>query len=72
LKRLRLQLLSLPMWDEERVKGVISHYDEQPEDEGVTEDETTLADQTQTVMEIPKELVPAVRELIAKYQQAHS
>jgi hypothetical protein len=57
-----------PQWDEERVKGVISHYDEQTEDEAVTEDETTFADQTQTVMEIPKELVPAVRELIAKYQ----
>jgi hypothetical protein len=59
-------------WDEERVKGVISHYDEQAEDEAVTEDETTFADQTQTVIEIPKELVPAVRELIAKYQQAHA
>jgi hypothetical protein len=60
-----------PQWDDERVKGVISHYDEQAEDETVVEDETTFADQTQTVMEIPKELVPAVRELIAKYQQTH-
>jgi hypothetical protein len=60
-----------PQWDDERVKGVISHYDEQVEDEAVVEDETTFADQTQTVMEIPKELVPAVRELIAKYQQTH-
>ncbi len=60
-----------PQWDDERVKGVISHYDEQAEDEAVVEDETTFADQTQTVMEIPKELVPAVRELIAKYQQTH-
>jgi hypothetical protein len=58
-------------WDEERVKGVISHYDEQSEDEAVAEDETTFEDQTQTVMEIPKELVPAVRELIAKCQQTH-
>jgi hypothetical protein len=58
-------------WDEERVKAVILHYDEQTEDEAVEEDEMTLADRTQAVIEIPKELVPAVRELIARYQQAH-
>jgi hypothetical protein len=33
-------------WDEERIKGVISHYDEQSEDEAVAEDETMFADQT--------------------------
>ncbi|MBW4620144.1 MAG: hypothetical protein KME17_12430 [Cyanosarcina radialis HA8281-LM2] len=59
-------------WDEERVKAVILHYDEQTEDEAVEEDDMTLADGTQSVIEIPKELVPAVRELIARYQQAHA
>jgi hypothetical protein len=53
-------------------KVSFQHYDEKSEDKAVTEDETTFADQTQTVMEIPKELVPAVRELIAKYQQDHA
>jgi hypothetical protein len=55
-----------PGWDEERVRGVIAHYEEQNEEEAVAEDEAVFEDQAQTMMEVPKELVPAVRELIAK------
>ena len=51
-----------PGWDEDRVRKVLTHYDEQ------TEDEAAFEDSTQTVMEVPNELVPAVRELIAKHQ----
>ena len=54
-------------WDEERVRRVLAHYEEQTEAEAVAEDEATFEDQTQTVMEIPTELVPAVRELIARH-----
>jgi len=54
-------------WDEERVRRVLAHYEEQTESEAVAEDEAVLEDQTQTVMEIPTELVPAVRELIARH-----
>jgi hypothetical protein len=57
-------------WDEERVRRVLAHYDGQTEDEAVAEDEQAFADQTQTVMEIPTELVPAVRELLAKHRSA--
>jgi len=57
-----------PGWDEERVRKVITHYDELTEDEVVAEDEAAFEDTTQTVMEVPNELVPAVRELIAKHQ----
>ena len=57
-----------PGWDEERVRKVITHYEELTEDEAVAEDEAAFEDSTQTVMEVPNELVPAVRELIAKYQ----
>jgi hypothetical protein len=57
-----------PGWDEERVRRVLAHYEEQTEEEAVAEDEATFEDQTQTVMEIPNELVPFVRELIAKHQ----
>jgi hypothetical protein len=56
-----------PGWDEERVRQVLAHYEEQAETEAVAEDEGAFEDQTQTVMEIPTELVPAVRELIARY-----
>jgi hypothetical protein len=56
-----------PGWDEERVRGVLAHYEEQTEAEAVAEDEATFDDRTQTVIEIPTELVPAVRELIARH-----
>jgi len=58
-----------PGWDEERVRRLLAHYEEQTEEEAVAEDEAAFADQTQTVMEIPNELVPAVRELIARHQE---
>jgi hypothetical protein len=56
-----------PGWDEERVRKVLAHYEEQTEDEAVAEDEAALEASTQTVMEVPQELVPAIRELIAKH-----
>ena len=55
-----------PGWDEQRVRRVLAHYEQQAEDEAVAEDEAAYEDKNQTVMEIPNELVPAVRELIAK------
>lgn len=61
-----------PNWDEERVKRVLAHYEEQTEEEAVAEDESAFADQSQAIMKIPKELVPAVRDLIAKHQKAGS
>ena len=44
-------------------------YEEQTEAEAVAEDEAAFEDRTQTVMEIPNELVPAVRELIARHRR---
>jgi len=57
-----------PGWDEQRVKRVLEHYEGQTEDEAVAEDEAAFEDRTQTVMEVPTVLVPAIRELLAKYQ----
>ena len=56
-----------PGWDEERVRKVLAHYEEQTEDEAVAEDEAAFEEATQTMMEVPYELVPAIRELIAKH-----
>jgi hypothetical protein len=58
-----------PGWDEERVRRILAHYEEQTEEEAVAEDEGAFEDRTQTVMEIPNKLVPTVRELIAKQQR---
>jgi len=53
-------------WDEKRVKRLLEHYESQSEDEAVAEDEAAYEDTNQTFMEIPNELIPVVRELIAK------
>ncbi len=58
-------------WDEERVQSVIAHYKQQTEDEAVAEDEAAFADNLSTVIEVPQELLPTIRELIAK-RAAHN
>jgi hypothetical protein len=55
-------------WDEERVRGTLEHYETQSDEEAVAEDEAAYEGTTHTSMEVPVELVPAVRELIAKRQ----
>ena len=57
-----------PGWDESRVRRVLAHYEQQTEAEAVAEDEAAFENQTQTAMEVPVELVPVVRELIAKHR----
>ncbi len=54
-----------PGWNEERVQRVLRHYDTLTEVEQVAEDEAAYEDTTQTVMEIPNDLVPTVRALLA-------
>ncbi len=56
-------------WNEERVRRVLEHYESQSEDEAVAEDEAAYEDASQTIMEVPKELVPVIRELIAKHEK---
>jgi len=58
-----------PGWDEERVRRVLEHYEGQSEDEAVAEDEAAYEDRTQTVIEVPAELVPDIRELIARHRR---
>jgi hypothetical protein len=56
-------------WDEDRVRRVLAHYDQPTPEEAVAEDEAAFAEQDDTVMKVPHDLVPAVRELIAKHQE---
>jgi hypothetical protein len=58
-----------PGWDEERVQKVLARYETQSEEEAVAEDEAPFERSGKTVMEVPSELVPAVRELIAKHSK---
>lgn len=55
-----------PGWDEERVRRVLEHYEQQSDDEALAEDEAACESTMHTVMEVPTDLVPAVRELLAK------
>jgi hypothetical protein len=58
-------------WDESKVQTVLSYYESQSEDDAAIEDEATLDDRTQTLMEVPKDLVAVVRELIARHNIRH-
>ena len=53
-------------WDQARVQRVLEHYAQQADDEAVAEDEAAYETPTHTAMEVPVDLVPTVRELIAK------
>jgi hypothetical protein len=55
-------------WDEKRVRTVLGPYEEQTEDEAVAEDEAAFEDRDQTFMEVPNDLVPEIRSLIARHQ----
>ncbi len=55
-------------WDEDRVRRVLARYEAQSEEEALAEDEAAFEDRAHTFMEVPNELVPAIRELIAKQQ----
>jgi hypothetical protein len=58
-----------PGWDEDRVRRVMVHYEQQSEEEAVAEDEAAFENQGLAIVEVPKELVPTVRELIAKWEK---
>lgn len=57
-----------PGWDEARVRRVLEHYESQSDEEAVAEDESAFESTTHTAMEIPVELVPEVRELLARHR----
>ena len=58
-----------PGWDEDRVKRVLDQYEAQTDEEAVAEDEAAWEETSHTKMDVPVDLVPTVRELIAKKEQ---
>lgn len=54
-------------WDEERVKKLILHYEQQSDEEAIAEDEAAFEESAQTLVNVPHDLLPVVRELIAKH-----
>jgi hypothetical protein len=53
-------------WNEEHVRRVLEDYESQSDEEAVAEDEAAYESTTYTAMNITAELVPEVRELLAK------
>lgn len=54
-------------WDEERVKRLIAQYEQMGDDELLAEDEASLEQEGQTLMIVPTDLVPSIREMIARH-----
>ena len=59
-----------PGWDESRVSRVLEHYGTQTDEEAVAEDEASWEGTSHTKMDVPVDLVPTVRDLIAKKEQS--
>lgn len=62
--------ISPPGWDKSRVQRDLEHYESQSEEEAVAEDEAGFEHPSETVMEVPSDPVPKVRELIASYRKS--
>ena len=55
-------------WEESRVQQVLDHYETQSDEEAVAEDEASFESTTHTAIEVPVDLIPEVRKLIAKHK----
>lgn len=56
-----------PGWNEERVLKVLAHYEKQTDEEAIAEDEAAFKNKRRTVIEVPVELMPVIREILAQY-----
>ena len=60
-----------PGWDADRVRQLAEHYERLSEEEQTAEDEQAeLAASGQTVISVPEELLPAIRQLLATQKSA--
>ena len=57
-------------WDEARIRRVLDHYESQSDDDAAKEDQEAFESTTHTAMEVPVDLVPEVRKLIAKRRRS--
>lgn len=58
-------------WNQARVRAVLEYYEHQTEEEAAAEHEAALSRPGETLMTVPTEIVPAVRELISRYEEKH-
>lgn len=51
------------------MRWLLEHYEAQTAEEAVAEDEAAFEETTDTVMTVPVDLVPTVRELISRHRR---
>jgi hypothetical protein len=56
-------------WNEQRVRDVLDYYDNQTDEDAAAEHEAALSSPDHTVMEVPAELVPIFRQIIAEHEK---
>ncbi len=59
-----------PGWNEDRIRQVLAHYEDQTEEEQAAEIEEAFEEEGTTLISVPTELVPEVRALILRGQRA--
>ncbi len=53
-------------WDADRVRRLIAHYDALDEEQQVAEDEAAQEQPSQTMVVVPIEFMPAIRQMFAQ------
>jgi len=57
-------------WNEKRVQELIAYYDTQTDDEGAAEYEAAMEVEGLSVILVPTELIPEIRQLIGRRRGA--
>lgn len=55
-------------WDHEQLQAVAEYYDNQSDEEAIAEAEAALEEEGKTLVMVPTELMPVVRDLIVKHE----
>jgi hypothetical protein len=57
-------------WDEEKVRQVLAHYETQTDEQAAAEDVAALKKNRLTLVQVPSELMPVIREILAQHGTA--
>ncbi|MPZ50589.1 MAG: hypothetical protein GEU75_15045 [Dehalococcoidia bacterium] len=55
-------------WDEDQIRRIIDHYDNQTEEEAIAEAEAAYERSDSAMIQVPNELIPEILELIQQYR----
>ena len=61
-----------PGWTAKRMQDVLSHYDNQSDEDAAAEIEEGFDAETETIVIVPKALLPAIKKLIQHTKKARA